>query len=197
LKKTLEQMTSPRRGRLGASHHQAGDQSLHQDWDHRRGLAFVDLLEHLPTDHLHGKTAATIVVTINHDHLTRAVGAAHLDTGDHLTAGQTRRIACQAGILPAILDGESQPLDLGRTQRFHTEAQRVALATTHTTCLAEGCDVPYAWTEIHHLHPWHQGGPTDLTHAAPLCGYHHHRIHDPTYTHRIKPDGTITFHQRC
>jgi hypothetical protein len=195
LKKTLEQMTSPRRGRhpTTRNHHQ----DWTQDWAHRRGLAFVDLLEHLPTDHLHGKTAATVVVTINHDHLTNALGAAHLDTGDHLSAGETRRIACQAGILPAILGGADQPLNLGRTQRFHNQAQRVALATKHTTCIAEDCDVPYAWTHLHHQTPWAHGGHTNLDETDPLCQHHHHLIHNPTYTHRRKPNGTITFHQRC
>ena len=36
----------------------------------------------------------------------------------------------------------------GRTQRFLTEAQRVALATRHSQC-ADGCDRPFAWTELH------------------------------------------------
>ncbi len=198
LKKTLEQMTSPRRNRRDTTQNQqAGAPDWIEDWAHRRGLAFVDLLEHLPTDHLHGKTAATVVVTINHDHLTQALGAAHLDTGDHLSAGETRRIACQAGILPAILNGASQPLDLGRTHRFHNQAQRVALATRHATCIAEDCDVPYAWTHLHHRDPWAHGGHTNLNQTDPLCEHHHHLIHNPTYTHHRKPNGTITFHQRC
>ena len=50
------------------------------DWRHRRGLAFAELLEHLPTDHLHNKTAATVVVTIDHTVLAGAMKAAHLDT---------------------------------------------------------------------------------------------------------------------
>ncbi len=203
LKKTLEQMTSPRRNRRGTTQDRTQDgtqdwaQDWAQEWAHRRGLAFVDLLEHLPTDHLHGKTAATVVVTINHDHLTQALGAAHLDTGDHLSAGETRRIACQAGILPAILNGAGQPLDLGRTHRFHNQAQRIALATKHATCIAQDCDVPYAWTHLHHQHPWAHGGHTNLNQTDPLCEHHHHLIHNPTYTHTRQPNGTITFHQRC
>ncbi|MEZ5193466.1 MAG: hypothetical protein R2734_13855 [Nocardioides sp.] len=44
--------------------------------------------------------------------------------------------------------------------------------------------------------PWTHGGHTDLDKAIPLCGFHHHRIHDPTYWHRIHPDRTLTFHRR-
>ena len=167
LRKTLQQLTSPRRRGPGTD----------PDWAHRQGEAFVDLLEHLPTDHLHGKVAATVVVTLDHDKLTAQIGAAGLDTGDQISASQARRLACNAGLLPAVLDGTSQVLDLGRTQRLFTEAQRTALATRHTTCAAEGCDRPYAWCELHHRHPWSQGGTTNLRDAIPLCGYHHRRIH--------------------
>lgn len=36
------------------------------DWANRYGRALVELLEHLPTDQLSGKVAATIVVTLDH-----------------------------------------------------------------------------------------------------------------------------------
>ena len=64
LAKILDTMTAPRRMREPLQHRPAEDRSF--DWRHRRGLAFAELLEHLPTDHLHPKTAATVVVTIDH-----------------------------------------------------------------------------------------------------------------------------------
>src|SRR5699024_4678175 len=97
------------------------------DWAHRYGAAFVELIEHLPTETLSGKVAATVVVTVEHDRLKESLGAAHLDTGHDLSAGEARRLACNAGVLPAVLGGRSVPLDLGRQERFFTEAQRVAL----------------------------------------------------------------------
>jgi len=202
LRKTIQQLASPRRGRLGASVAHAGPHGERLSWEHRNGAAFVELLEHLPTDRLHGKVAATVVVTLDHTKLAAAVGAAGLDTGELLSAGETRRIACQAGILPAVLDGASQVLDLGRSQRFFTEAQRVALATTYTECAADGCDRPYSWTELHHVNRWADGGHTDLKDAVPLCGFHHQRIHDRGFAHRWTPDAdkgvrrAVTFHRR-
>lgn len=170
------------------------------DWSQKYGRAFVELLEHLPTDHLSGKVNATILVTLDHDKLKAAVGAAHLDTGHDVSASEARRLACGAGIVPAVLDGESQVLDLGRSQRYFTEAQRVALALTYDTCAADHCDRPYAWTEHHHEDPWATGGRTDLDLAVPLCGYHHKRIHDPGYHHRVFREGTgrkrVTFVKR-
>jgi hypothetical protein len=196
LKKVIGQLVSPRRGRLGATQAQAGPVGEAVEWAQRQGEAFAELLEHLPTDRLHTKTAATIVVTLDHTQLTADLAAAGVDTGHEISAGEARRLACGAGILPAVLNGASLPLDLGRTRRFFTEAQRVALATRHSTCIADGCDRPYAWTELHHRDPWALGGRTDLAKAEPLCGFHHHRIHDPAYHHKRHPDGSITFHRR-
>jgi hypothetical protein len=54
------------------------------DWDHRRGLAFTEILEHLPTDHLHPKTAATVVVTIDHTVLGPWATGGRTDLADAL-----------------------------------------------------------------------------------------------------------------
>ena len=102
-----------------------------------------------------------------------------------LSAAEARRLACSAGILPVVLDGRSLPLDLGRSKRFFTEAQRVALATTYDECAAPGCDRPYAWCELHHEDPWSRGGATDFGLAVPLCGFHHRLAHDPRHEHQV------------
>jgi hypothetical protein len=221
LKKVIQQIASPRRfAQQAAKDARAraagcgGDLSAAEvaeatweafraedlDWSQKYGRAFVELVEHLPTDHLSGKVNATVVVSLDHDRLKASLGAAHLDTGHDLSASEARRLACGAGLVPAVLGGESQVLDLGRTQRFFTEAQRVALALTYDTCAADDCDRPYAWTEHHHEDPWSTGGATDLDKAVPLCGYHHRRVHDPGYHHRVFREGAgrkrVTFVKR-
>lgn len=195
LRKILETMTAPRRARLGASQAQAGaPRGAVGGWEHARGLAFCELVEHLPTDHLHPKTAATVVVSLDHDTLVGALKVAHLDTGAELSAGEARRLACGARILPAVFGGASLPLDLGRSARLYSEAQRLALGLRHNTCAADGCERPFAWCELHHLTPWSQGGETDLAEAVPLCHFHHQRIHDPGFRHRW--DGrVVSFHR--
>ncbi len=197
LRKTIEQMTSPRRAALGATRAQSGPVGYDgESLATRAGAAFVELLEHLPTDRLHPRTAATIVVTIDETHLRHRVTAAGLDTGDKLSAGEARRIACGAGILPVVLNGKTLVIDVGTSKRLFTETQRLALGLSHTTCAADGCERPFSWCEIHHQIPWQQGGRTDLANASPLCGFHHQRIHDRTYLHRISASGAVTFHQR-
>ncbi len=198
LRKIIESMTAPRRMSAASSSRSRSDRrdGRFHDWEHRRGLAFVELLEHLPTDNLHHKTAATVVVTIDHTVLLDALKAAHLDTGQTLSAGEARRVACNAGLIPAVLGTRSVALDLGRESRLFSESQRVAKGLEHATCAADGCERPYAWCELHHRHGWSLGGRTDLKDAVPLCHYHHQRIHDPAFWHHYLPDGTIRFSRR-
>ncbi|PUA81891.1 HNH endonuclease signature motif containing protein [Nocardioides currus] len=164
-------------------------------------LALTDLLESLPADVLpaHGGTATTVTVHLRLDQLRdklERAGIATLETGDAITAGQARRLACQAKIVPVVLGGKSQVLDLGRTRRLHTPAQRKALRSQHNQCQAEGCTVPVAWCETHHPHPWSHGGATDLDNAALLCTHHHHRAHDTRYLTHLMANGDHRFTRR-
>ncbi len=143
-----------------------------------------------------GGTSATVVVTIGLDQLRADLAAASLDTGGHVSAGEVRRLACSAGIIPAVLGGASVPLDLGRRRRLHTPHQRIALGLARDTCAATGCERPSAWCETHHLTAWSRGGGTSVQDAALLCSWHHHRAHDPSYAWERLPDGTIRFHRR-
>ena len=99
------------------------------------------------------------------------------DTGTTISAGQSRRLACNAALIPAVLDGDSAILDLGTSRRLFNRHQRLALAVRDRGCIWPGCDQPLAWTEAHHISPWRPGGPTDLTNGCLICPFHHHLIH--------------------
>ena len=193
LGKVIDTVTAPRRMRHRQDNGSGEGLGRGWDWAHRRGLAFTEILEHLPTDHLHPKNTATLVVTLDHDTLAGALKTAHIDTGGTISAGEARRLACGAGLIPAVLDGPSTTLDLGRGSRLFSPAQRIAVGLRHDTCAADGCQRPYAWCELHHVIPWHHGGTTDLDNALPLCHQHHQWIHDDSYAHHRQPDGTIRF----
>ena len=90
-------------------------------------------------------------------------GSAVLDTGEHITAETARRIACNALIIPAVLDTVGQPLDIGRSRRLFTGPLRRALALRDRGCAFPDCDKPPRWCHGHHLRHWAQGGPTSLT----------------------------------
>lgn len=148
---------------------------------------------------LHGGDATTVMVTVDHATLAEQLGSSGVATIDdqQLSAAAVRRLACTANIIPVVLGGNSEILDLGRTRRLFTRAQRKALRLKHRRCRAKGCRVKATWTEAHHLRqPWAQGGTTDLDDGTLLCCFHHHKAHDPRYETRVHPDGDLTFHRR-
>jgi hypothetical protein len=137
------------------------------------------------------------MVMVDLDSLRTGLGLAETSTGDPITAGEARRLACTAGILPVVLGGVGEILDLGRTRRLFSPAQRKALAIRDRGCRAEHCDIPAAWCEAHHATtPWTSGGRTDLDDGLLLCSFHHHRTHDRRYTTHRLPNGDLRYHRR-
>ncbi|MDP2772332.1 MAG: DUF222 domain-containing protein [Nocardioides sp.] len=185
LRKPLEALASP----------QAGGHGLNP---HGMGLAFAEYIRRYPTDHLPntGGVSATVVVMMTLETLMGGLKAAQLDTGTPISPGQARKLACEAGIIPVVLDGDSQPLDVGREKRLHTKAQRVALLVRGQTCATRGCEHPASRCHAHHLTPWANGGHTSAKDAAWLCPRHHTLAHHDDYELTRHPDGTITFTRR-
>ena len=195
LKKHLEALSAPRRLTVGTDQ-PAPDTPVEATvgdlpYGNRLGRALCELIEHLPTDGhpQHGVANATIVVTVDETKLRNGAGEALLDTGGSLSVGETRRLACNAGLLPIVLSGESKILDLGMTRRLFDRHQRLALATRDQGCVFPGCERPPAWTEAHHRIPWSQGGPTDIDNGCLLCSFHHHLIHQGEWDLTLAPDG--------
>ncbi len=212
----LEAFTNPRAHRAvgdGPDNTEAGappaaDAVTRLPYPKRLGQALCQLLETIDPTRMpvHGGDATTVIVTIPLASLQAELATADLVgaglvpgddlTGDRITAGQARRLACTAKILPAVLDGTSLPTDLGRAKRLFTPAQRKALLIRDQTCRAEGCDTPGTWCDAHHLDPWHTGGPTDLDNGILLCSHHHHRAHDTGHRTDRLPNGDLRFHRR-
>jgi hypothetical protein len=159
------------------------------------GQAFCRLIETLDLDRIphSGGLNAAVVVTIPVETLMGGLATATMDTGTTLSPGEARRMACDAGIHPAVLGGQSEPLDYGRTRRLFSTAQRAVMAMRQKfRCAADGCDRPTAWADAHHLHPWSRGGRTDLDDGVLICGPHHRLAHHPDYTVQRQPGWHIT-----
>ena len=162
------------------------------------GAAFCELLERLDGSHVpEMSTGATVVVTMTLETLAGGLAAATLDTGDRIAAHTARRLACEAGIIPVVLDGRREVLDVGRRKRLFTRAQRIALATRDKGCTAAGCRTAAWFCHAHHDQPWATGGTTDLTNGRLLCPTHHRTAHDPRYDTRVLADHQIEFTLRC
>jgi hypothetical protein len=138
---------------------------------------------------VNGGDRPQVTVTIPFDLLLAQLGAATLDTGERLSPAQARRLACDAQILPAVLGGEGQVLDVGQSRRLFTGPLRRALVLRDRGCAFPGCDRPHRWADGHHIRSWVDGGPTSLDNAVLLCRHHHHS----DWTVRLGHDGMPEF----
>ncbi len=162
------------------------------------GHAFCEYVTRYPLDRLPhaGGVDATVVVTMTLEQLEGRLetsGIARLDTGDPLTADHARQLACEARIIPIVLGGRGEILDQGRAKRFHTKAQRIAIAHRDHHCTAEHCDWPAAMCHVHHNTPWSKGGTTTVADGRLLCPRHHTYAHSPKYQMKTIPNGRVIF----
>jgi Domain of unknown function (DUF222) len=141
-----------------------------------------------------GGEPATVLVTLSLDALRSGLGFGLLPTGDPISAAAARRWACDAKLIPAVLGGDGQPLDVGRARRLFTPAQRRALALRDGDgCAFPGCDRPGSWCDAHHLRHWVDGGRTDLCNGVLLCGHHHQVVHRGQWAVVMAADGRPDF----
>jgi hypothetical protein len=109
--------------------------------------------------------------------------------GDGSLAAGLRAAATR---LPVTLGGApTQPLEVGRTSRVVSAAQRAALVVRDGGCAVAGCQRPPAWCEAHHLVHWLHGGPTDLANLALVCRAHHRAVHEGGWQLTRQPDGRL------
>lgn len=195
LKKALEAITSPRKIGEGRLDPETGKKLPHSTL---LGQGLMDLVEnHLSELPSVNGSPFTLVITLGLDALMSGIGVATVDTGTRISAGEARRLACKAGIIPMVLDGKSMPLDVGREQRLHDRYQRIAINHRYQGCAAHNCDRPPAWTEAHHRDPWHLGGKTSATDGISFCPPHHRMADQPQTWHmRQLPDGSFRFTRR-
>lgn len=183
------------RGRLRRRDQQTGGGRT--SWDRLTVDAVVEAVAHA------GATGRSgLVVHIDVDSLT---GGRHdrtlceTDSGVPVPVDTARRIACEAGVIPVVLDGGGVVLDEGRARRLATPEQRIAIEAMQATCSHPDCTVSIDECHIHHLDPWSPAGRTDLDNLAPLCDTHHHLVHEGGWTFTmtasrvgtwVRPDGT-------
>jgi 5-methylcytosine-specific restriction protein A len=148
--------------------------------EEREGDALAELVDlMLRADQLpeHGGEPVTLTLTMSLDDLANKVGQVTLDNGEQIPVDQVRQLACNAGIIPLLLGGQGQPMDIGRKTRTFLAAIRRILVTRDHGCAFPGCGRPPRQCDAHHIRHWANGGDTSVGNAVLLCRHHHTLIH--------------------
>jgi hypothetical protein len=69
-------------------------------------------------------------------------------TGQDLDQATLRRLACDAGMTPILMNVLGVPLDVGRERRTVTPGIWKALVARDVGCIGEGCTRPASWCEV-------------------------------------------------
>lgn len=161
--------------------------------------AFADLLRAgraADPELLVGEGAPAVRVLVTAAELISGVGAAFLEGQTApVSLATAERHLCVSGLRQLLFDAEKRPLDLGRTVRLFTRAQRLALHARDGGCRFPGCSRPPSWTEAHHIrHVVRDRGETNIDDGILLCRHHHRLVHDQgwEFRHRVH-EGSIRY----
>ena len=133
-----------------------------------------------------------LTVTIDWEALRTGLGVATLDYGTRISAADARRWACDAKIIPVVLGGRSEPLDVGRALRTVPLSIRRALVARDRGCAFPGCDRPPGMCQAHHCRHWIDNGETSVENCVLLCEAHHRHVHHTGWEILIHP-GHVEF----
>jgi len=117
---------------------------------------------------------------------TPGEGTGTLTFAGPVTASTIRQLACDADIIPVLLGGAGQVLDIGRAARVFPPHLRKALTARDQGCVFPQCTIPAPWCEAHHIEYWSRGGSTGTDNGTLLCSHHHHLIHKEQWTIRMR-----------
>lgn len=126
-----------------------------------------------------GPRRADVRVVVTQGDLDRRSGTGQLEgQSSSVSISTVERLACDGGRIPVLFESSGRVLDLGRRQRLHSAAQRIAIATRDGGCLAPDCDRPPSWCEVHHIREFSRGGRTSVDDGVLLCKHHHMLVHN-------------------
>ncbi|GAA1414149.1 hypothetical protein AUR04nite_20030 [Glutamicibacter uratoxydans] len=129
-------------------------------------------------DLLVSTVAPQVVVTLTLAELEeRAASYGITEHGHRLTPTQLRQVLARGKIIPIVLGGKGEVLDVGRSQRYHTDPMRLAIRIRDGGCIVPGCTMDPESCSVHHIWFWSQGGITSVYWGAMLCETHHHDVH--------------------
>ncbi len=136
------------------------------------------------------RSPTEMLVSIDADTLT-----GEFEHGHGVSAETCRRLLCDAGVVAAAVDGDGNPLSVGRKRRTVPAALRRGLRIRDGGCRFPGCEHT-RFVHAHHIEHWINGGETSVDNLVLLCSTHHRFVHEYGCGVESNGDGTFTFHDQ-
>lgn len=145
-------------------------------------IAMMDMVRDNPTSPLR-TPGAHVNIVLTED------GGAWMPENISARSAEVRSYIANATVRMHLLDKKGLTINVGRAQRFATDAQVLALLTAWGhQCAMPGCS-HRRFIEIHHIQEWEDGGATNMDNLIPLCSSCHSKIsHGTAYIQAHGPD---------
>lgn len=129
----------------------------------------------------------TVIVRTTRAELANELGIGECDAlGQPISSEALRMMAVDMEILPIVMGGKSEPLDVGRAKRLYSKPQRLAILERDGGC--SWCHAPPSWCITHHIQWWSWGGLTNMDNAVALCTTCHNRVHRDGWGITVRDD---------
>ena len=159
----------------------------------RRADALVDVcrffLDH-QAQRPGGRHRPHVNVMIDLDDLEAARPGRFVD-GPIVDGASIQALLCDSAVHRFVTAGRSAVLDYGTSTRTIPAPLWNALVLRDEQCRFPGCDRTASWCEGHHVVHVAHGGPTCLANLALVCTRHHHRLHQPGWHAKLRPDAAF------
>ena len=107
-----------------------------------------------------------------------------------VSAETSRRLSCDAAVVPMGHGVDGAVLDVGRKTRTVPPSIRRALEARERNCQFPGCTARRC--DAHHIEHWIDGGGTSLDNLVLLCRRHHRAVHEGSFELIRHDDGRVT-----
>lgn len=132
---------------------------------------------------------ATVVVHTTFDDL-RTGGNGESEGGGVIPGVTLRRLLCSARVQTVIEDSSGTAVGVGRTTRVVPAWLQRQIRHRDRECRFPACGAR-AFTQVHHIEWWRNGGRTDLDNLVLLCSFHHRLVHEHGWTVYMRSDGSV------
>jgi hypothetical protein len=148
--------------------------------------SFLDHQHHRPA----GRHRPHVNVVIDFEDL-QAQRPGRVVDGPALSGAVLRAMTCDSALHRLVVSGRSAVLDYGTSTRTIPANLWNALVLRDEHCRFPGCDRKSGWCEGHHVVHIADDGPTCLENLVLVCSRHHHRLHQPGWHAKLRPDATL------